>query len=99
MWRGSTIITCHLVLNVGMKLPVHWPILHYKFSKLKKKVDGKCLKPLMKNFKNYLLSLKETLVDALSTSDIHRNNLNLVYSKKEWFFKNRKINSFLKEKN
>ena len=53
----------------------------------------------MKNFKNYLLSLKETLVDALSTSDIHRNNLNLVYSKKEWFFKNRKINSFLKEKN
>ena len=98
MWRGSTIITCHLVLNVWMKLPVHWSILDNRFSELKKKLDGKFLKPLMKNFKIWLLPLKETFVDALNTSDIHSNNFNFVSSKRGWFFWNRKIDSFPKEK-
>ena len=61
-WRSSTISTCHLVLNVWMKLPLHWSILDNRFSELKKKLDGKFLKPLMKNFKIWLLSLKKHLL-------------------------------------
>ena len=98
MWRGSTIITCHLVLNVWMKLPVHWPILDNRFPELKKKLDGKFLEPFMKNFKIWLLPLKETFVDALNTSDIHSNSLNFVSSKRRWFFQNRKIHPPPKEK-
>ena len=93
-WRSSTISTCHLVLNVWMKLPLHWSILDNRFSELKKKLDGKFLKPLMKNFEVWLLPVKETFVDALNTSDIQSNNLNFVSSKRGWFFWNRKINSF-----
>ena len=99
MWRGSTIITCHLVLNVWMKLPVHWPILDNRFPELKKtKLYGKFLETLMKNFKKWLLPLKETFVDALNTSEIHSNSLNFVSSKREWFFQNRKIHSSPEEK-
>ena len=53
----------------------------HRFSELKKRRDGKFSKPLMKNFKIWLLSLKETFVDALNTSDIHWKNLNFVSSK------------------
>ena len=63
-----------------------------------KKLDGKFLKPLMKYFKIWLLPLKETFVDTLNTSDINSNNFNFVSSKRGWFFWNRKINSFSKEK-
>ena len=63
-----------------------------------KKLDGKFLKPLMKHFKIWLLPLKETFVDTLSTSDINSNNFNFVSSKRGWFFWKRKINSFSKEK-
>ena len=52
----------------------------------------------MKNVKIWLLPLRETFVDDLSTSDIHSNNLNFVSSKREWFFQNTKIDSFPKEK-
>ena len=90
MWRDSTIITFHLVLNVWMKLPVQWSILDNRFSELKK-IDAKFLKLWMKNFKIWLLPLKETSFDALNTSDIHSNNLNVVSSKRAWFFQNRKI--------
>ena len=42
---------------------------------------------------------KKTFVDALNTSDIHSNNFNFVSSKRGWFFfRNRKIDSFTKEK-
>ena len=98
MWRGRTTITCHLVLYVWLILPVHWSILDNRFSKLEKKLDGKFSKPLMKNFKIWSLSLKKTFVDALNASDIHSNNLNFLPSKWGWFFRNRKIDSFLKEK-
>ena len=63
-----------------------------------KKLDGKFLKPLMKYFKIWLLPLKDTFVDTLNTSDINSNNFNFVSSKRGWFFWNRKINSFSKEK-
>ena len=52
----------------------------------------------MKNFKIWLLPLKEIFFDALNTSDINSNNLNFVSSKRGWFFQNRKIDSFPKEK-
>ena len=41
---------------------------------------------------------KKAFVDALNTSDIHSNNSNFVSSRKGWFFRNRKIDSFPKEK-
>ena len=66
--------------------------------RIKKKLDGKFLRSLMKNFKIWLLPLKETFVDALNTSDIHSNNLNFLSSKRGCFFQNRKIDSFSKEK-
>ena len=81
-WRSSTISTCHLVLNVWMKLPLHGPILDNRFSELKKKLDGKFLEPLMKNFEIWLLPLKETFVNALKISDIHSNNFNYMSSKR-----------------
>ena len=81
-WRSSTISTCHLVLNVWMKLPLHWSILDKRFSELKKKLDGKFLEPLMKNFEIWLLPLKETFVNALKISDIHSNTFNYMSSKR-----------------
>ena len=50
----------------------------------------------MKNFKIWLLPLKEIFLDALNTSDIHSNNLNFVSSNRGSFFQNRKIDSFPK---
>ena len=90
MNKNEWIITCHFVLNVWMKLPVHLSILDNRFSELKKN--------LMANFKIWLLPLKETFVDALNSSDIHSNNLNFASSKRGWFFRNMNINSFPKEK-
>ena len=52
----------------------------------------------MKNFEIWLLPLIEAFVDALNTSDIHSNSLSFVFSKRGWFFQNRKIDSFPKEK-
>ena len=52
----------------------------------------------MKNFKIWLLPLKEIFLDALNTSDIHSNNLNFVSSKRGWFFQIKKIDAFPKEK-
>ena len=34
-----------------MKFTMHWSILDNRFSELKKQIDSKFLKPLMKNFK------------------------------------------------
>ena len=78
-----------------------WSLSQYviaDFQNLKKKLDGKILKRLMKNFKIWLLPLKETFVDALNTSDIHSSSLNFVSSKRRWFFQNRKIHPPPKEK-
>ena len=41
---------------------------------------------------------KKTFADALNTSDIQSNNFNFVFSRRGWFFQNRKIDSFPKEK-
>ena len=41
---------------------------------------------------------KKTFADALNTSDIHSYNFNFASSRRGWFFQNRKIDSFPKEK-
>ena len=41
---------------------------------------------------------KKTFADALNTSDIQSNSFNFVFSRRGWFFQNRKIDSFPKEK-
>ena len=41
---------------------------------------------------------KKTFADALNTSDIQSNSFNFVFSRRGWFFLNRKIDSFPKEK-
>ena len=45
-----------------------------------------------------IVATKKIFVDALNASDIHSNNFNFVSSKRGWFFWNRKIDSFPKEK-
>ena len=79
---------------------VHCSILGNRwFSELKKKkLDGKFSKPLVKNFKIWLLLLKEAFFDAPNTSDMHNNNLNFLSSERGWFFCNGKMDSFLKVK-
>ena len=41
---------------------------------------------------------KKAFVDALNTSDIHSTNFNFVSFRRGWFFRNRKIDFFPKEK-
>ena len=45
-----------------------------------------------------IVVIKKTFVDALNTSDIRSTNFNFVSSRREWFFRNRKVDSFPKEK-
>ena len=77
---------------------VHCSILYNRFLELKKKLEGKFSKPLAKNFKIWLSSLKETFLDATNTSDMHSDDLNFVSSKRGWFFRNGKMDSFQKGK-
>ena len=77
---------------------VHCSILYNRFLELKKKLEGKFSKPSAKNFKIWLSSLKETFLDATNTSDMHSDDLNFVSSKRGWFFRNGKMDSFQKGK-
>ena len=45
-----------------------------------------------------IVATKKIFVNAVNTSHIHNNNLNFVSSKREWFFRSRKFDSFPKEK-
>ena len=94
-WRSSTIITFCLILNVWMKFPVHWSILDNRFSELKKNL---MVKTFAEKFQNMIVVSKKTFVDALNTSGIYSSNFNFVSSRRGWLFRNRKIDSFPKEK-
>ena len=65
----------NLIIAKNEFYPMHWSILDNSFP------ESKFSKSLMKNFKIWLLPLKETFADALNTSDIHSNNLNFVFQK------------------
>ena len=91
MWKNSTIIIGHLVVNVCKKLSEREEKLRpraslrtrNRFSGLKKKLDGKFSKPSVKNFQIYLSSLKETFLGAPTTNDMHNDNLIFLSSERE----------------
>ena len=45
-----------------------------------------------------IVVIQNTFADAQNTSDIHSTYFNFVASRRGWFFRNRKIDSFQKEK-
>ena len=53
----------------------------------------------MKNVKIWLLSLKETFLDAQNTNNMHRDNLNFVSSERGWFSQNGKTGFFPEREN
>ena len=69
MWKSSTIIICHLVVSVGMKLPEQeveiqpCALLNTRsitdLRNWKKTLNGKFSKPSVKNFKVWLSLLKK----------------------------------------
>ena len=74
---------------------MHCSMFDDRFFELKK-IDSKYSKPLVKIFKVWLSSSWESFLDVPNTIDMHSNNLNFVFSKRRWFFWNRKMDSFPK---
>ena len=108
MWTSSTTIICHLVCCECLKETsrtgskkcshVHCSILDNRFSELKKNLDSKFSKSSLKNFKIWLSSLKETFLNAQNTNDMHSDNSIFLPFERGWFFRNGRMDSFLKGK-
>ena len=91
MWKNrvSLLPSCCECLNeTSRNAATCSSILNNRFAELKKKLDSKFSKP----YQNMIVI--ETSLNAPNTSDVHSDNLNFVSSKRGWFFRNGKMDSF-----